>query len=448
MANDIFSGGTGSVTLNTTKDKKQPSWANFGKKGQANLKRSHEEEIINALKTRYGLSDSQIELMKPLLDSFYQGNLTSADIETYANELMAAQQQLDYNSESAVANRMRAAGLNPDLTGLSEGNGEIPGAGNIVSAAENKSASSEGACKQKANQITSTLMQAVTLGLNAYGIVQGQLAGSIASGAAAAGEDLLNLSGNAEGFVDIKSELGKMLNSRIFRNKSERRAYITEVTRRANAFDIATQRLNRKAAHNEAKLNNRIAEFKGSENYITNALQILEKKQTIDLLAAKYDNEIAERNAQFLVDHPEYNEAKLQAKLNEANTAKASAEARKSESEADVAEKTESAQIRKAGAEARSAEANADITEDNKDVQKLRNENEKTKLAFEKAVNTVITEYVEEDLNTWDDWEKRKGFANKRAKFKQARRYKERAEGRRHNISANVPGVGSVSTNL
>lgn len=435
---------------NSTTEKKTPNFLTIGsKKGRAQQLRSHEEEIINAMKSRYGLSDKQIELMKPLLDSFYQGNLTSADIETYANELIAAQQEINYNNESSVANRMRAAGLNPDLTGLSEGTAEIPGAASIANSTDTKPASSEGACKTKATQITSTLMQAATLGLNAYNILQNVMGTSIERGIAGAATDILNIDGDDNGEVtDVKGAVEKLVNSKMFRNKAERHAYIMEATKRMNAIDVATERMNRKTAKDTARLNSKVAAFKGSEEYIQKALKLLETNQTIEVLAAQYDNEIAERNAQFLADHPEYNEAQLRAEMEEANSRKAGAEARKAESEATVAEKTQDAQIQKAKAEGRAAEERAEQEESNTAVIKLRNENEKTELAFDKAVNEVITDYVETDLNTWGDWEKRKGFANKRAKFKQARRYKERKEGRRHNVSASVPGVGNVSTNF
>lgn len=395
------------------------------------------KETANALKAQYGLNDNQIQLLLPILTSTY--GIVTPEIRTYINEMISAQQTLDYNSESAVTGRQRAAGYNPDLAAGApgEGTGEIPGIGSTGGSAIGSGSNMLDSGKARAKEIAGIFMQCAAFGLQTYTTMHTLGGAQLAEGAAAAGADIMNLPGDENGVItDVQGELNNLLSGRTFRSKKERTSYIQEVMRRINALDVATARMNLKSAHDKAKYENTISAAKVTPQYLKNAVAIVEKAQEIELLGVQTDSLKKQLFLEYLEKNPEMTEDILMSKLQGANVQKTEAEAKGAEIE-----------NRLTAAEAKSAEAEAERKESDTGVVKLKNEIIRADLELEKKIQAEINAYEEEEFDTFGDWH---DMTAKRAKYRWNKRIirnrKHRNERRR--VNASIPGIATVGTEM
>lgn len=402
-------------------------------------------QALAQLTKNYHLTANQQALLLPLLTAS-NGEITP-EIETYINEMIAAQQTLDYNSESAVTGRQRAAGYNPDLAASApgEGTGEIPGytgaaGGSAIGSGSNMLDSG----KARAKEIAGIFMQCAAFGLQTYTTMHTLGGIQLAEGAAAAGADIMNLPGDENGVItDVQGELNNLLSGRTFRSKKERTGYIQEVMRRINALDVATARMNLKSAHDKAKYESTISAAKVTPQYLENAVAIVEKAQEIELLGVKTDSLKKQLFLEYLEKNPEMTEDILMSKLQGANVQKAEAEAEGAE----VENRLTAAEAKKTEAEAKSAEAEAERKESDTGIVKLKNEITKADLELEKEIQTEINAYEKEEFDTFGDWH---DMTAKRAKYRWNKRIirnrKHRNERRR--VNASIPGIATVGTEM
>lgn len=395
------------------------------------------KQTAKALKAQYGLTDNQIQLLLPILTSTY--GIVTPEIRSYINEMISAQQTLNYNSESAVVGRQRAAGYNPDLAGSApgEGSGEIPGIGSTGGSAVGSGSSLLDSGKARAKEIAGIFMQCAAFGLQTYTTMHTLGGAQLAEGAAAASADILNIAGDESGIVtDVQGALSNLLNGRTFRSKKERTGYIQEAMRRINALDVATTRMNMKSARDKAKYESTISAAKVTPQYLKNAVAIVEKAQEIELLGVQTDSLKKQLFLEYLEKNPEMTEEILMSKLQGANVQKAEAEAKGAEIE-----------NRLTAAEAKGAEAEAERKESDAGIVKLKNEITKADLELEQKIQAEINAYEEEEFDTFGDWH---DMTAKRAKYRWNKRILRNRKHRneRRKVNASIPGIASVGTEM
>ena len=298
--------------------------------------------LANAVKRRYadeyGINDDQWNLIKPLIAS---GAYGEGEIAKYISDLLAAQQDREYNSPVADAARQRMAGVNPDLVGL----GETPASQNPAApdaALPLPSQGGKGTLHSRFAQISADVLQLATFGLNAYSVISSATMRTGMELAGFAEQDILSVAGNEKGMVDIPSIIAQGIQARgLSGNKAKR--YAAEVQARANALPYALKRLNNAADYQEAQSRLKLGTFKNSDEYINQAIEGLRLQQQTDNKMKEIDLLEAQAKEKFLLDHPDYTadslDAALRGEIAEAN--RKEQEAKSAESAANIAKTNE-----------------------------------------------------------------------------------------------------------
>ena len=241
------------------------------------------QRVAADLKNNYNLSDSEVSLLMPLLNS----GASESDILNYVNKLVGTRQSEEKNSLSSQLSEMRSVGYNPDLSGgisPSINPSESP-AFDVGSISD--ISSSNGSLSAKFDSVSSLLFKTLSFGLQAYGLVSGSLMKESAELAGFAASDILGLSGDSEGMIaDVPAAIKHLVDSRGLSGRKARK-YASFVAANINSVHSALERLKISALYNRAKGDLKVSEAEISDDVINNTIAFIKDSTATKASVAK-----------------------------------------------------------------------------------------------------------------------------------------------------------------
>lgn len=271
------------------------------------------------ISSQYGLDDKQQNLLSTA------GLTNQRAVEQYVNNLLSQQYSVEderrYNEglrdeqrkyDEQQVQRMRQAGLNPDLLGVSESGSPISGNGSIYPSSGVRLDSAGGSLSQTFAKVSGVILQLASFGLQAYSTVSGSLMKSALFATGLAETDLKNVpfngtTGEVENVDDI---IARGIAARGLRGRAAR-AYAAEVSARINTMDEVAKRLHSSNVLKDEQFQSRLR----TDEYYNNTLKLLRDKQETEMKMAAYDLEIARQKEEFIKNHPEYTAESLEIAL-------------------------------------------------------------------------------------------------------------------------------------
>lgn len=339
-------------------------------------------QSIKNISSEYGLDDKQQNLLSTA------GLTNQRAVEQYVNNLLSQQYSVEderrYNEglrdeqrkyDEQQIQRMRQAGLNPDLLGVGEGSSPISGNGSIYPSSGVRLDSAGGSLSQTFAKVSGVILQLASFGLQAYSTVSGSLMKSALFATGLAETDLKNvpfngMTGEVENVDDI---IARGIAARGLRGRAAR-AYAAEVSARINTMDEVAKRLHSSNALKDEQFQSRLR----TDEYYNNTLKLLRDKQETEMKMAAYDLEIARQKEEFIKNHPEYTADSLE-------TALAQSQANLKGTQLDnagkaLANENQATQNAIAQENLTQEQAETDVKTSNAEVAKLKNEIERIRI--------------------------------------------------------------------
>ena len=390
--------------------------------------------------SQYGLSDSDLDLLKPLLG--WNSGYSEADILKYINELTASHQIDDKNSFANQISEQRAAGYNPDLSGSapSVSGSSVPGIGaaGLINTADLPSSGGSASLSGKFTEVAGLVLKTMSFGLQAYGLVSNSLIQSASLLDGFASSDALNALADENGVVqDVEGAISDLVASRGLKGKRARQ-YAGFLSSRINSAASITGRLNNMSDKEKAFYDYRINKFKSGNDYIDSVTQFLMQTQQQQTKLAEYDNMIAASKLEWLKEHPDVPAEELELALRGKRAAT-------SEAESKALDAANNAGI--SGEELKQAKSNTGVVLNENEVKNLQSKLRKIELEGIDAMIEFCKEY-EAEYQHYPRWwhsidNSDKGF--KYRNYKKAINEYYRRDKDSHGLSVGVKKLGSIS---
>lgn len=262
-----------------------------------------QKEYLSNLKSQYGLSESDLALLKPAL----MAGASDSEILSYVNELTASHQSEDKNSVSSQLNEQRSAGYNPDLAGSlpSSGGSLVPGISGLLNSADLPSSGGSASLSGKFTDVAGLVLKTMSFGLQAYGVVSNSLMASASMLNGFATEDVLKAAADENGIVgNVEEQIANLIRSRGLHGRKAKQ-YASYVAANINSAAAITGRLRGATDMNNALYDSKIAAFKASPEYISSVTDFLRDTQATQASMAAYDLKIAKAKDEYLAAHPD-----------------------------------------------------------------------------------------------------------------------------------------------